>query len=82
MNIVRAGEPLFDALIAAGRIRPDPLRIGLDVDWDCRVLGADGAPVPDPVGDRPGDARHLLGERRGAGHPGAGGPGGEAAGSR
>ncbi|MGQ0660645.1 FAD/NAD(P)-binding protein [Sphingosinicella sp.] len=44
MNIVRAGEPLFDALIAAGRIRPDPLRIGLDVDWDCRVLGGDGAP--------------------------------------
>jgi uncharacterized NAD(P)/FAD-binding protein YdhS len=44
MNIVRAGEPLFDALIAAGRIRPDPLSIGLDVDWDCRVLGADGSP--------------------------------------
>lgn len=42
MNIVRAGERLFDALIAADRIRPDPLRIGLDVDWDCRVLGADG----------------------------------------
>ncbi len=44
MDIVRAGEPLFDALIAAGRIRPDPLRIGLDVDWECRVLGGDGAP--------------------------------------
>jgi uncharacterized NAD(P)/FAD-binding protein YdhS len=46
MDIVRAGEPLFDGLIAAGRIRPDPLRIGLDVDWDCRVLSADGAPSP------------------------------------
>lgn len=46
MNIVRAGEPLFDALMTAGRIRPDPLGIGLDVDWDCRVLGADGAPSP------------------------------------
>ncbi len=44
MDIVRAGEPLFDALIAAGRIRPDPLRIGLDVDLDCRVLGGDDAP--------------------------------------
>ena len=42
MNIIRAGEPLFDALLAAGRIRPDPLRIGLDVDWECRVLGEDG----------------------------------------
>jgi uncharacterized NAD(P)/FAD-binding protein YdhS len=42
MNIVRAGEPLFDALLASGRIRPDPLRIGLDVDWDCRVLGEQG----------------------------------------
>lgn len=44
MNIVRAGEPLFDALIASGRIRPDPMRIGLDVDWECRVLGEDGNP--------------------------------------
>jgi uncharacterized NAD(P)/FAD-binding protein YdhS len=43
LDIVRAGEPLFDALIARGRIRPDPLRIGLDVDDTCRTLGQDGA---------------------------------------
>jgi uncharacterized NAD(P)/FAD-binding protein YdhS len=44
MNIVRSGEPLLYALVAAGRIRPDPLRIGIDVDQDCRALDADGAP--------------------------------------
>ena len=43
-DIVRAGEPLLDALIARGRIRPDPLRIGLDVDRDCHTLHAAGAP--------------------------------------
>jgi uncharacterized NAD(P)/FAD-binding protein YdhS len=42
LDIVRAGEPLLDALLAAGRIRPDPLRIGVDVDLECRALGADG----------------------------------------
>ena len=42
-NIVRSGEPLLYALVAAGRIRPDPLKIGIDVDRDCRTLDADGA---------------------------------------
>jgi uncharacterized NAD(P)/FAD-binding protein YdhS len=42
LDIVRAGELLLDALLAAGRIRPDPLRIGVDVDIECRALGADG----------------------------------------
>ncbi|HEX8645025.1 MAG TPA: FAD/NAD(P)-binding protein [Allosphingosinicella sp.] len=41
-DIVRAGEPLFDALLARGRIRPDPLRLGIHVDEGCRTLGADG----------------------------------------
>ncbi|MFN3944794.1 MAG: FAD/NAD(P)-binding protein [Allosphingosinicella sp.] len=43
-NIARAGDPLLDALIASGRIRPDPLRIGIDVDADFRAIGADGEP--------------------------------------
>jgi len=43
LDIVRAGEPLLTALLGAGRIRPDPLRLGIDVDRQCRVLGADGA---------------------------------------
>ena len=43
MDIVRAGEPLLAALLAAGRIRPDPLRIGIDVDAECRALDASGA---------------------------------------
>lgn len=43
LDIVRAGEPLLDALVARGRIRSDPLRIGIDVDLECRTIGADGA---------------------------------------
>lgn len=42
MDIVRAGEPLLSALLEAGRIRPDPLRIGVDVDAECRALDAAG----------------------------------------
>jgi uncharacterized NAD(P)/FAD-binding protein YdhS len=41
-NLARAGEPLLDALLAKGAIRADRLRIGLDVDSECRVIGADG----------------------------------------
>jgi uncharacterized NAD(P)/FAD-binding protein YdhS len=47
LDIVRSGEPLLTALLAAGRIRPDPLRIGIDVDPDCRTLGADGNAADD-----------------------------------
>lgn len=43
LDIARAGEPLLDALLASGRIRPDPYRLGIDVDEDCRVLDAAGA---------------------------------------
>ena len=42
LDIVRAGEPLFDALLARGTIRPDPLRIGIHVDTECRAIAADG----------------------------------------
>jgi uncharacterized NAD(P)/FAD-binding protein YdhS len=41
-DIARAGEPLLDALLAKGAIRQDALRIGVDVDEDCRAIGADG----------------------------------------
>ena len=41
-DIADAGEPLLDALLASGRIRQDRLRIGVDVDWQCRAIGADG----------------------------------------
>lgn len=46
LDIARAGEPLLDSLIAAGRIRPDPCRLGIDVDPASRTLGAGGAPEP------------------------------------
>ncbi|HYI47111.1 MAG TPA: FAD-dependent oxidoreductase [Allosphingosinicella sp.] len=41
-DIVRAGEPLLAALLKAGRIRQDALGIGIEVDPDCRAIGADG----------------------------------------
>ena len=44
LDIARAGEPLLDALLAAGRIRPDSCGLGIDVDFDSRVLSADGTP--------------------------------------
>jgi uncharacterized NAD(P)/FAD-binding protein YdhS len=43
-DISRAGEPLLDQLIASRKIRPDPCRIGIDVDPLCRVIDAAGAP--------------------------------------
>lgn len=42
LDIARAGEPLFDGLLAAGRIRPDPCRLGLEVDAASRAIDADG----------------------------------------
>ena len=41
-DIARAGEPLLAALLARGAIRQDKLRVGVDVDEDCRAIGADG----------------------------------------
>lgn len=41
-----AADPLTGPLIACGRARLDPLRLGLDLDDQGRVLSADGAPDP------------------------------------
>jgi uncharacterized NAD(P)/FAD-binding protein YdhS len=46
LDIARAGEPLLDALLAAGRIRPDPCRLGVEVDGESRAIGAGGEPSP------------------------------------
>jgi uncharacterized NAD(P)/FAD-binding protein YdhS len=43
LDIRRAGEPLLDALVAAGRIRPDACRLGVDVDGQSRTRAASGA---------------------------------------
>ncbi|HYD14556.1 MAG TPA: FAD-dependent oxidoreductase [Allosphingosinicella sp.] len=43
LGIARAGEPLLDVLLAKGAIREDALGIGVDVDLECRAIGADGA---------------------------------------
>ena len=42
-----AATPLSAALIAEGRARLDPLKLGLDLDEAGRVLHADGAVDPD-----------------------------------
>jgi uncharacterized NAD(P)/FAD-binding protein YdhS len=42
LDIARAGEPLLVSLLTQRRIRPDPLRLGIDVDRDSRALDANG----------------------------------------
>lgn len=41
-DLLRSPEPLLRHLLRAGTIRPDALRIGLDVDAQSRVIAADG----------------------------------------
>lgn len=41
-DIAEAGQPLLAALLARGTVRPDPHRLGLDVDPQWRVRAADG----------------------------------------
>jgi uncharacterized NAD(P)/FAD-binding protein YdhS len=43
-DVARVGEPLLNALLASGAIRQDALRVGIDVDEECRAIGADGQP--------------------------------------
>jgi uncharacterized NAD(P)/FAD-binding protein YdhS len=42
----RISQPLIRKLLHDGKIRPDPLRLGLDVDDDLRLLGRDGRANP------------------------------------
>ncbi|MCD2317031.1 FAD/NAD(P)-binding protein [Sphingomonas sp. IC-11] len=42
-DLLRSPEALIRHLLAEGAIRPDALRIGLEVDAQSRVIGADGA---------------------------------------
>jgi uncharacterized NAD(P)/FAD-binding protein YdhS len=46
-DIAAGGEPLLASLIEAGRIRPDPCRLGIDVDRECRAIDRAGRPSPD-----------------------------------
>jgi uncharacterized NAD(P)/FAD-binding protein YdhS len=41
-DIARAGEPLLGALLASGTIRADVLKVGIEVDRDCRTIDASG----------------------------------------
>ena len=40
-DLTRTAEPLLRALLTTGAIRPDPLRLGLEVDAQSRVVTAD-----------------------------------------
>jgi uncharacterized NAD(P)/FAD-binding protein YdhS len=42
-DLTRTGDPLLAQLLKEGRIRPDPCRIGIDIDAGCRTLDAAGA---------------------------------------
>jgi uncharacterized NAD(P)/FAD-binding protein YdhS len=41
-DLLRSADPLVRRMLAAGRIRPDALRLGLDIDRDGHVVGARG----------------------------------------
>jgi uncharacterized NAD(P)/FAD-binding protein YdhS len=44
VDVEQSSNPAVRALLAAGRARPDPLRIGLDVTAGCEVVDRDGTP--------------------------------------
>jgi uncharacterized NAD(P)/FAD-binding protein YdhS len=46
-DVLRTAEPLLRQLVAEGMIRPDPLRLGIDVDAGSHVVGADGVAQAD-----------------------------------
>lgn len=43
-DVTATENPVLRQLLADGRVRPDSLGLGLDVDLDCGVLRADGSP--------------------------------------
>jgi uncharacterized NAD(P)/FAD-binding protein YdhS len=45
-DLLRTDEPLLRRLLTSGAIRPDALRIGIDVNAQSEVLGADGTANP------------------------------------
>ena len=45
-DLLRTEEPLLRRLLECGLIRPDPLRIGIDVSPQSEVIGADGESCP------------------------------------
>lgn len=45
-DLDRAREPLLKQLMARGHIRPDPCRLGAEVDRTSRLIGTGGAPEP------------------------------------
>ena len=45
-DLARSTEPLLRGLIADGHARADPARLGLDVDSQSRLIGADGQAHP------------------------------------
>src|SRR4029079_7314680 len=51
-RVARHPDPLVQASLAAGWIRPDPLGLGIDIDPDDCVIGRNGAAV---------DSLHYIG---------------------
>jgi uncharacterized NAD(P)/FAD-binding protein YdhS len=43
-DLTRTDDPLLARLVAEGRIRPDRLRLGIEVDAEARVIDRDGHP--------------------------------------
>ena len=43
-DLLRSSDPLLATLVSRGTIRPDPMRLGIDVDAQARTVAADGMP--------------------------------------
>ncbi|MFK8251872.1 FAD/NAD(P)-binding protein [Ancylobacter terrae] len=63
-DLARSANPLLSAAIRDGHVRPDALRLGLDVDALGHVLGRDGTPTPGLWAAGP-LARAVVGEATG-----------------
>ncbi len=68
-DLLRTEEPLLRRLIARGMIRPDANRVGIDVNQQAEVIGADGRANPRLLALEADDARLLLGDRGRARYP-------------
>jgi uncharacterized NAD(P)/FAD-binding protein YdhS len=45
-DVTKTPSPLLSGLLEQGLARPDSYRLGIDVDADCRTIGADGKANP------------------------------------
>ncbi|WP_431015251.1 hypothetical protein [Bradyrhizobium pachyrhizi] len=61
-------NPAVRSLLELGLARVDPLRIGIETDRNCAIIGHE-RPIAPPLCRRPAHARRVLGNQRNSRHP-------------